>query len=92
VAQLVGEAGDERRLRPDDDEIDPQLPRERDERGVVVRANGMALGERGDARVARSGVQLVEVVASGKRPGERVLATPRPDDEHSHRPILSEAV
>jgi hypothetical protein len=33
-------------------------------------------------------VQLVEAPVARQRPGERVLATPGPDDEHSHRPIL----
>ena len=35
-----------------------------------------------------SGVQLVEVGAAGERPGERVLATSRPDDEHPHPAIV----
>ena len=88
VAQLVGEARDERRLGADDDEVDPELTRKRDERTVVVGADGMAVSERCDSRVAGSGVQLVEAVAAGERPGERMLATPRPDDEHPHAPIL----
>ena len=54
AAQLVGEAGDERRLRPDDDEVDLELARERDERGGVLGADGMALRERCDAGVARA--------------------------------------
>ena len=58
MAQLVGEPGDERRLGADHDEVDPELAGERDERGVVVGADGMAVGERRDSRVARSGVQL----------------------------------
>jgi hypothetical protein len=90
MAQLVGEARDERRFGADDDEVDPQLQGERDERGMVVGAHGMAVGKRGDTGVAGSGVQLVEVRATGERPGERVLATSRPDDEHSHRGILFE--
>jgi hypothetical protein len=31
MPQLVGQTGDERRLGPDDDEVDPQLAGERDE-------------------------------------------------------------
>jgi hypothetical protein len=51
----------------------------------------MAVREGSDPGVSGGGVKLVEPVAAGQRPGERVLATPRPDDEHSHRPILCEA-
>ena len=80
--------GDQGRLGADDDEVDPELAGERDERGVVVRAHGMAVGERGDSRVAGSGMQLVEVAAAGERPGERVLATSRPDDERPHPRIV----
>ena len=58
MAQLVGEPGDERRLGADDDEVDPELAGERDDRGVVVCAGRMAVGEARDSRVARSGVQL----------------------------------
>jgi hypothetical protein len=48
----------------------------------------MAVGERRDSRIAGSGVQLVEVAASGERPGECMLATSRPDYERPHRRIL----
>jgi hypothetical protein len=88
MAQLVGETCDERRLRADDDQIDPKLARERDERGVVVGTHGMAVGERRDSRVAGSGMQLIEVAAAGERPGECMLPTSRPDDERPHRRIL----
>ena len=88
VAEVVGQARDERRLGADDDEVDPELEREGDERGVVVGAHGMAVGERRDPGVARCCVQLVEPVAAGEGPGERMLATPRPDDEHPHRRIV----
>jgi hypothetical protein len=33
-------------------------------------------------------VQLADFGAAGERPGERVLATSRPDDEHPHEPIV----
>src|SRR5207245_7670181 len=88
--QRDGQARDERRLGPDDDEVDPQLQGQRDERTVVVGAHGMAVRERGDSRVAGRRVQLVEAAAAGERPGERVLAAPRSDDERPHRRILCE--
>ena len=58
MAQLVGDPGDERCLGADHDEVDPELAGERDDRGVVVRTRGMAVGEARDSWVARSGVQL----------------------------------
>ena len=88
MAQLVGEARDQRRLGADDDEVGPELDRERDQRRVVVSAHGMAVGERRDSRVAGRGVQLVEIAAAAERPDERVLATSRPDDERPHRTIV----
>ncbi len=88
AAQLVGEAGHERRLRPDDDEVDLELARERDERRGVLGPDGMALRERRDARVARGRVQLGERRAAGDRPGERVLPAPRSDDEDLHPAIV----
>jgi hypothetical protein len=51
----------------------------------------MAVRERCDSGVARRGVQLVEAAAAGERPRNRVLATPRADNEHSHRRIVSVA-
>ena len=88
MAQLVGETRNERRLRADDDQVDPELARERDERGMVVGTHGMAVGERRDSGIAGSGMQLVEVTAAGERPGECMLPTSRPDDERSHRTIV----
>ena len=88
TAQLVCEPGDERCLGSDHDEVDPQLACKRDERGWVVGAHGMAVGERRDPRVPGGGVQFADVGAAGERPGERVLATSRPDDEHPHEAIV----
>jgi hypothetical protein len=88
MAELVGEARDQGCLGAHDHEVDAELAGKRDERGVVVRADGMAVGQPRDSGVAGRGVQLVEISAAGERPGEGVLATSRPDDEHSHRPIL----
>jgi len=59
---------------------------------VVVGTRGMAVGERRDSGIAGSGVQLVEVAATGERPGECMLATSRPDDERPHPAILSNRV
>ena len=55
----------------------------------VVRADGMAAAEGGDARVAGGGVELLEVWCLGELPGERVLASARPDQEHLHTRTLA---
>ena len=64
--ELVADAGDERRLGPDHDEVDVERAGEREQALAVVRAHRMALPERGDARVAGRGVQLVELGARGR--------------------------
>lgn len=58
MAQLIGQPRDERSLGSDDDEVDPELAGDGDERGVVVGAHGMAVGDRRDPRVAGSGVHF----------------------------------
>ena len=69
VAQLVGDAGDERRLGPDDDEVDVELARER------ARAHAASSARTGWQRasaampgVAGRGVQLVEPRRCGRAP------------------------
>ena len=86
-AQLVGEPGDERRLGPDDDQIDPLGDREvapgrRDRSGRPARS----------ARAARCpGCRARATTAwpaCAQPPGERVLATAAADDEDLHRKSL----
>ena len=84
VAEVVGEPGDERRLRPDDDEVDAELVAEPEQRLRVVRPERVAGAEAGDARVAGGGVQVAEPRALGDLPRERVLAPARADDEDVH--------
>jgi hypothetical protein len=48
----------------------------------------MAGAEAGDPRIARGGVQLLERVAAGEPPRERVLPASRSDEEHFHAASL----
>ena len=48
------DAGDERGLRPDHDEVGVERPREAEQPVAVVGAHGMAAAERGDARGCRA--------------------------------------
>ena len=50
VPQLVGDAGDERRLGPDDDEVDVERAREAEQALAVVGAHRVALAERARCR------------------------------------------
>src|SRR6185503_82050 len=60
ASELVGHAGDERRLRPDDDEIDLVQPGEAEQAFDVVHPDGVAAPERSDAGIPRGCVQLGE--------------------------------
>ena len=84
VAKPVGDARDERRLRPDHDEVGGQLARQVEQALAVVGPHGMALGERGDAGIAGRRVQRRERRAARQLPRERVLARARPDQQHPH--------
>ena len=88
VAQHVGDAGDERRLRADDDEVAGKRSREPQQPVAVVRGDRMARSEGGDSGVPRRGVQLGQLGRRREPPGERVLPTARPDEEDTHRPSL----
>ena len=46
VPQLLADAGDERCLGSDHDEVDVQAPREREQPFAVLRPDGMAVAER----------------------------------------------
>ena len=84
MAELVGGAGHERRLRPDDGEVDAQVASELDEPLDVLATDGMAAAQPRDARVAGSCMQLSELRAAQERARQRVLATARADEEDPH--------
>src|SRR3989441_43261 len=84
VEEAIGEAGDERRLRPHHGEVDPLAPSERDE--TVERVGGERDAHRvaRDAGVAGCREQRRDARALGDLPGERVLAAAPADDQHPH--------
>ena len=84
MPELVGNAGDEGRFRTDNDEVGIECSGEVKEPLAILRVNGVALAEGGDAGVARGGVQLVEARRLAQLPRERVLASARTDQEHFH--------
>ena len=56
MAKAVGDTCDERRLRPDHDQVGGEYTRQVEQCLAVVGPHGMALGERGDAGVAGGGM------------------------------------
>src|SRR6202011_2044942 len=82
--QVVGETGDERRLRPDDDEVCVEGARQLHDALRVLRTHGMAGSERGDPGVAGGRMQLAQARARAELPGERVLASAGTHEQHLH--------
>ena len=87
AAQRIGHAGDQRRLGADHDEVD----------GVARRASSTtAAGSHGstatqlrparDPGIARRGDELAAARRLPKAPGERILATARPQEQNIHGP------
>ena len=84
AAQLVGDAGDERRLRPDHDEVGAERPRQLEQALAVLRADRVALTDPGDARVPGSRMDLLDRRALRELPGKRMLPPAGADDEDFH--------
>ena len=81
---MIGDPGDEGCFGADDDEVDVVLAAEPEQAFHVIHADGMAAGERPDAGVPRCCVELLERVARGDLPGERVLTTAGPHHQDLH--------
>ena len=75
---------DERCLGADDDEVGVNRPRELEQALAVLGPGRVALPDPGDARVPRSGVDLLHRRALRELPGKRVLPPAGADDENSH--------
>ena len=80
----VGDAGDQRRLGPDDHEVGPEVARERGDRLAGHRVDVVQGRDGRDARVPRGGVHLVDRRVAGQGEGEGVLAPAGSDDERLH--------
>src|SRR5438128_6909152 len=85
VPELVRHTGDEGGLGPDDDEIDGERPRQLEDRLGILGPDGMTGAERRDARIPRSGVELLERRRLRQPPGERMLTAARAEQEELHR-------
>ncbi len=83
-SEKVGEAGNERYLGPDDDEVDLERAREAEHGLVVVRADRVTLPESRDAGVAGCGVQLRQQRRLDELPGQRVLTATGSHEKNAH--------
>ncbi len=85
--ERIGHAGRQRRLRPDDDQLDRLSPCERDHRGPVERVDVGAAHPRlaGDGVAPRGDDHLVDARLRPELPGQRVLAAAAPHDEDPGR-------
>ena len=83
-AHGVGDPGDERRLRADDDQLGAQLGGERGDGGAVEGVDRVQLGHLGDAGVAGRAVQSGDVGVEGQRAAQGVFAGAAADDEDLH--------
>jgi hypothetical protein len=80
----IGKSGDQRRFRPDDDEIDCFVTTEGDDGVMIGNVERNDGGFLGDAGIARRGVERGQHRRGGDLPGKRMLAPARPDEKHIH--------
>ena len=86
----IRHARDQRRLRPDDDEVDTGIQGQR-HHGVGVgdpTGQGHTARKVGDAGVPRGGDDLVDRRVEAEGADDGVFAGPGPDDENLHAPNL----
>ena len=88
MAELVRDTRDERSLGPDHDEARVELAGEPKQALAVLRTDGMAPADGGDAGISGGRVQLGEVGALREFPRQGVLAPARADEEDFHAASL----
>ena len=85
-SKCVRDAGHERHLGTDHDEVDRERARKREQTLRVLRMHRVARPEPRDPRVAGRRVQLGQPRALRELPGQRMLAPARPHDQNLHSP------
>ena len=88
----IGQAGDERRLRPDHDELDARVACRGGERGRVVGGRVERARVAPDPRVARRAQHLGRLRGAQQRADERVLPAARADDEDPHTAPMKSSI
>ncbi len=84
LGQRIGKAKGERRLRPDDDQVDRLIIREVDDRGDVGGADRNVPSARPGTTIARRDTQPADQGRFGQLPGKRMLAAARSNNQYSH--------
>ncbi|GAA3228199.1 hypothetical protein GCM10020256_40270 [Streptomyces thermocoprophilus] len=92
LAHGVGDSGDERGLRADDDQLGAQLRGQRGHGGAVQGVDLVQLGDLGDAGVAGCAVQRGDGGVEGQRAAQGVFAGAAADDEDVHGVSLIQGV
>ena len=87
-AQQVGEAGHERHLGPDDDEVDLKRPGKIEHGLEIVSPDRMALPESRNAGITGSRVELRQKRRLDEFPGQGVLTATGSDEEDAHHASL----
>ncbi len=82
--EVVGDAGDQRLLRPDDDETHPVLAAKFGDRTMIGHIEVDQFAAPRDARIAGRDEQLFEPGAAGQCIGDGVLASTRSDQKNIH--------
>src|SRR5690606_21410975 len=82
--KIVDDACNEWGFGPHDDKVEFMSAAECDDRVVVGRIDGDALGDGGDAGIAGSAVKLGEKGRCRDGPGEGVFASAAADQQHVH--------
>ena len=87
-AQQIRKPPDKRSLGTDDDEIDVERPREREQPLPIAGADRVAVGKSCDPGVPGSRMELRQRRRLDELPRKRVLATTGADEENAHRASL----
>ncbi len=87
-AQSVGDTGDERGLRSDDDEVDVEDLRQGSDRGRIRRVHSLRVGDLRDARIAGRGDHRIDLGVTTESEDEGVFAGARTDDKNLHTTSL----
>ena len=85
LAELIHNAGGQRRLRADDRQIHLMRFDGVTQGGDIVRRDGEALGNAGDAGIPRRAIELRDLRTLGDFPGERVFPSAPANDQNFHR-------
>ena len=89
--EIIYQTGDQRRFRPDDDEIDRVVRAEADDGSMVGDGERDALGDLRNSAVPGRTIELGQQRAGAQLPGERMLAAAGADEEYVHRCLSLES-